>query len=283
MLADLVVTSEGIIKDARELEWPERLKELQQALTIASAEDRVMTVESRGCLPAPPKHSSQQLTRNSNLRNLNNLPSPYVFFPCRPSIDKGFGFVAAIAERLQAENIACVAVERPAPGGKCENRSLNEPIYWLPWLAQDELRVAIRNAACTVLPSITEGFGLAAAESISEGVVTLYHQVGGHHSLPALPHALPVPLTTRERTQLYRLWSELLATHSDSWEVWTRHEPSLRPLVDKWVEAIRSVALPTEARMRQKGNCPLAERPVEEQWGNRLRYRIEVGVNATAC
>ena len=36
--------------------------------------------------------------------------------------------------------------------------------------------VAMRNAACTVLPSITEGFGLAAAESISQGVATLYQR-----------------------------------------------------------------------------------------------------------
>src|SRR5262249_15246906 len=50
MMADLVVTSTGVLKDAQEFQWPDRLKELQQALTTALTEDRVLTVESTGCL-----------------------------------------------------------------------------------------------------------------------------------------------------------------------------------------------------------------------------------------
>ena len=60
MMADIVVTSTGILQDAQEFEWPDRLKELQKALTIASAEHRVLTVESMGCLPAVPKNSHEQ-------------------------------------------------------------------------------------------------------------------------------------------------------------------------------------------------------------------------------
>jgi glycosyltransferase involved in cell wall biosynthesis len=269
--ADIVVTSTGILKDTRELEWPDRLKELQQALKIASAEDRMLTVEAMGCLPGVPKNSPNRLTRSSNLENLKNVPSPYILFPGRPSVDKGLGIFAAIAERLRADNIACVAVEQPAPRAKWENPSRNAPIYWLPWLAQDELLVAMRNAACTVLPSITEGFGLAAAESISQGVTTLYHEVGGHHSLQAFPSALPVALTTSERTQLYNLWSELIGIHPNSWDVWTRHEVSLRPLVDKWVEAIRSVVYRADSGI---GNTPFPEPPMEERWGNKLCYFV---------
>jgi glycosyltransferase involved in cell wall biosynthesis len=272
MVADIVVTSTGILKDAREFEWPDRLKELQQALTIASVEDRVLTVEAMGCLPEVPKNSPN--IRSSNLESLKNVPSPYILFPGRPSVDKGLGIFAAIAERLRADNITCVAVERPTPRAKSENRSRNAPIYWLPWLTQDELFVTMRNAACTVLPSITEGFGLAAAESISQGVTTLYHEVGGHHSLHALPNALPVPLTTSERTQLYNLWSELIGIHPDSWNVWTRHEVSLRPLVEKWVEAIRSVVYRSDGEIERSH---FSEPPVEERWGNKLRDWIEVG------
>jgi hypothetical protein len=279
MVADLVVTSAGILKDAREFEWPDRLKELQKALMLASAEHRVLTVESMGCLPEVPKNSSSRPTRSSNLENLKHVPSPYVLFPCRPSVDKGFGIFAAVAERLRAAGIACVAVERPAQRTKSASRSRSAPLYWLPWLAQDELLVAMRKAACTVLPSITEGFGLAAAESISQGVVTLYHQVGGHHSLQAFPNALPVPLTTSERAHLYGLWSELIGIHPDSWAVWARHEISLRSLVDRWAEAIRSVVYFTGGtRGRETGH--FAERSVEEQWGHKLRRRIEVGANA---
>jgi glycosyltransferase involved in cell wall biosynthesis len=278
MMADIVVTSTGILKDARELEWPEPLKELQQALTIASAEQRVLTVESTGCLPQVPKDSQQKTIQRSNLENLKNIPSPYVLFPGRPTVDKGLGIFAAIAERLRPYNIACVAVQGPAQQAKPENPSRNAPIYWLPWLAQDELLVAMRNAACTVLPSITEGFGLAAAESISQGVATLYQQVGGHHGLETLPNALPVPLTTNERAQLYDLWSELIESH-DSWPIWNRYEISLRQLIDRWVEAIRSVVDRADVKMGGIERANFSERPVEEQWGNQLRRRIEVGGN----
>lgn len=278
MMADMVVTSAGILQDAQEFEWPDRLQKLQQALAIASTEHRVLTVESMGCLPEVPQNSRNEMIPSFNLENLKNLRSPYVFFPCRPSVDKGFGIFAAIAERLRADNIVCVAVQ-PPPQAKLENRSRNGLVYWLPWLAQHELRLVMQNAACTVLPSITEGFGLAAAESISQGVATLYQPVGGHHSLQALPNALPVHLTTSEREQLYGLWSELLGSHSDSWPVWTKYEISLRPLIDKWVEAIRAAVGGATGGAGRTENSIFPEQRLEEQWANRLRSRI-VGKSA---
>ena len=276
MLADIVVTSTGILKDAREFEWPDRLKELQKALINASAEHRVLTVESMGCLPVAASDSQNKMIPGSTLEQLENVTSPYVLFPARPSLDKGLGFFAAIAERLQADNIACVAVQRPTPSAKAANPSRNSPIYWLPWLTQDELLIATGNAACTVLPSITEGFGLAAAESISQGVATLYQQVGGHHGLETFPNAMPVSLTSSERAQLYSLWSELIEFH-DSWPVWKRYEISLRPLIDRWVEAIRSVVYRRNDVMREIESADFPEVPVEDRWANRLCRRIEVG------
>src|SRR5207245_4904136 len=112
-----------------------------EALTIASAGDRVLTVESMGCLPGVQKNSQNKLIPSSNLENLKNLPSPYVLFPCRPSVDKGLGIFAAIAERLRADNIACVAVQRPAQRAKSESPSRNGPIYWLPWCSLHELMI----------------------------------------------------------------------------------------------------------------------------------------------
>jgi len=274
MMADLVVTSTGILKDAGDFEWPDRLKKLQKALTTALAEDRVLTVESIGCLAEVP--ASSQIP---NPEALENVPSPYVLFPGRPTVDKGFGFFAAIAERLRAYNIACVAVRHPARQSTPVIESPN--IYWLPWLTQDELLVAMRNAVCTVLPSITEGFGLAAAESISHGVTTVYQPVGGHHVLRGLPNALPVSLTSGERAQLYALWSELIEMYPDFWPVWCRHENSLSPLIEKWVEAIRSVAASATSigseQPRSSGwvRSLFPEQPAEERWGNRLRGRID--------
>jgi glycosyltransferase involved in cell wall biosynthesis len=273
MMADAVVTSSGVLKDARELEWPDKLKELQRALITAAAEDRILTVESAGCLPGVSKDSE-----STNLESLKRLKSPYVLFPGRPTVDKGLGIFAAIAERLSADNIACVAVRPPSTRASLESQSRNVSIQWLPWLSQQELRVAMRNSACTVLPSITEGFGLAAAESINLGVPTLYHQVGGHHGLPARHNAAPVSLTTVERELLYRLWSELVATHPDSWSVWSRYELSFRPLVDKWVEAIRSVINDVDEVDISPGH--VAE---DERWGNKLCHLIETGLEVKSC
>jgi glycosyltransferase involved in cell wall biosynthesis len=274
MMADIVVTSSGVLQDAREFEWPDRLKELQKALVNASDKHRVLTVESTGCLPGIPNSQDKPIDE-ANLASLSTVPSPYVLFPSRPSVDKGFGIFAAIAERLRDENIACVAVHRPALQFRSGSPSRDASIYWLPWLAQNDLHVAMRKAACTVLPSITEGFGLAAAESISQGVPTLYQQVGGHHGLQSLPNALTVPLTTTERARLYTLWSELIDKDADPWSVWARYEVSLRPLIDKWVEAVRSVVRHEVGRIE---HAQFAKRPVAERWGNKLRHRIEVGV-----
>jgi len=102
--------------------------------------------------------------------------------------------------------------------------------------------------------------------------------VGGHHGLETFPNALPVPLTTYERVQLYGLWSELIESH-DSWPIWNRYEISLRPLIDRWVEAIRAVVDRKDVEMRESERVNFWERPVEEQWGNQLCRRIEVGTN----
>ncbi len=278
MTADIVVTSTGILKDAREFEWPDRLKELQSALITAAAEDRVLTVESIGCLPGAVSDPQSKVTEGSKLEQLKNLPSPYVLFAARPSLDKGLGFFAAIAERLHADHIACVAVQHPATSAKPANPARNAPIHWLPWLTQDELLIARRNAACTVLPSITEGFGLAAAESISQGVATLYQQVGGHHGLEKFPNALPVSLTGNERAQLYALWSDLIEFH-DSWPIWKRYEISLRPLIDRWVEAIRAVVYRPNGDLQGIENDDFPRVAVEDRWATRLCRRIEVGAN----
>jgi len=277
MMAEIVVTSKGILTDAQAFDWPDRLKELQHALLHASAEHRVLTVESGGCLPVIPQNSEKDFTLNSNLETLKDLTSPYVLFPCRPMVDKGVGIFAAIAERLKADDIACVAVRPPGQPISLPKSSQNGSVHWLPWLSQEDLLTAMRKAACTVLPSITEGFGLAAAESINAGVQTLYHEVGGHHGLRAHPHAQRVPLTTAEREQLYRLWSDLIGTHPDSWAVWTRHESSLRPLIDKWVDSIRSTISKANGATAEMRKPDLARAPqAEEQWARRLVHRIEM-------
>lgn len=275
-MADIVVTSMGILKDAREVEWPDGLRELQKALTTASSENRVLTVESMGCLPGVGKNAENKLYPSSNLENLKDISLPYVLFPSRPTITKGFGIFTTIAERLQADNIVCVAVGPPAPDARLKSPIQKGLVHWLPWLPQEELPVAMHNATCTVLPSITEGFGLTAAESITLGVPTLYHQVGGHHGLHERPNGLPITLTTGERANLYRLMSELSTTYS--WAVWTRHEKSLQSVIDKCIEAVRSMTYRGKVAFAPTDYSHLASQPIEaEQWGNKLLHRITMG------
>ncbi|HEY6805368.1 MAG TPA: glycosyltransferase [Pyrinomonadaceae bacterium] len=268
-VADIVVTSTGVLQDAQEFEWPAGLKELQNALMTASTDQRILTVEAVGCLSAMSNDAEATLSATPKLRNLKQ---PYVLFPCRPTVDKGMGIFAVIAERLRKDGTACVAVGPPNHGPAVNSRAQDSAIQWLPWLSQDELQIAMRNAVCTVLPSITEGFGLAAAESASLGVVTLYQQVGGHHGLQSFPNAVPVALTTSERARLYQLWTELVAVDPDSWSVWSKYEPSFRPLIERWVEAIRSV-MKSPASTFSAG-----PRGIAQQWGDRLRDGIEAGV-----
>jgi hypothetical protein len=159
-------------------------------------------------------------------------------------------------------------MRRPSWNTRLEEPYSGLPVRWLPWLAQDELLLAMRGAACTVLPSITEGFGLATAESVYEGITTLYQPVGGQHVLKFFPNARPVSLTTDDRARLYRVWADLSTNSIDRWTAWSRHEQSLRPLVEKWVQAIRATVLEGVQPSEPHKRCP--EPAAQYRWANRL-------------
>jgi glycosyltransferase involved in cell wall biosynthesis len=271
--ADLVVTSSGILRDAQEFEWPVRLQPLQNALRRADDDRRVLTVESMGCLPECQQASFDKLDRTSTIGAGNQIRSPYILFPGRPSVDKGLPLFAAMAEQLHSDKITCVAVKWPRGARDIDDGLRAAPIVWLPWLCRGDLFAVMRRAACVVLPSITEGYGLATAESIQLGAPTLYQEVGGHHSLLGFPSAIPVPITIAERALLYSLWSDLLMDHPDSWSVWHRHESSLKPVVDKWVDAVRRTV--NGGGVGTMGPEHVKRQRVEDRWGNRLRNRIE--------
>jgi hypothetical protein len=267
--ADIVVTSAGVMKDASEFEWPTGMRELQEALLLADTNRRLLTVESTGCLP---ESSEAVRTPLSSLRGMAELTgSSYVLFPARPSVDKGLALFAAIAEGLRKDHIDCVAMRRPSWTTRLEEPFSRLPLKWLPWLAQDELLQAMRGAACIVMPSITEGFGLATAESVFQGITTLYQPVGGQHALQVFPNARAVSLTTEDRAKLYQVWVDLSTNSTDRWRTWHRHEQSLRPLIERWVQAIRATVLGGEQTREPHEHCP--EPAAEYRWGNRfLRF-----------
>jgi glycosyltransferase involved in cell wall biosynthesis len=273
-VADLAVTSSGILRDAREFEWPVRLRALQNALLRADDERRLLTVESMGCLPPAKEVSAVDAGRTSCVVAGTAIPTPYVFFPGRPMVDKGLPIFSAIAERLRDDKITCAAVKRPRGATNLDDVRA-APIVWLPWLSRDDLFAVMRGASCVVLPSITEGFGLAAAESIRLGVPTLFQDVGGHRGLRGFPSATPIPLSAAERALLYDLWADLLIDHPDSWPVWRRHESALGPLIDAWADAVKRTV------RRSVVSNIVSEQGISarssERWGNRLRDRIENG------
>jgi glycosyltransferase involved in cell wall biosynthesis len=269
--ADIVVTSAGVMKDAREFEWPTGMRELQQALLLAETDGRLLTVESIGCLPERSKVPPAPVTSSPSLVELDG--TPYVLFPARPSVDKGLALFAAIAEGLRSDHIDCVAIRRPSWNTRLEEPYSGLPLRWLPWLAQDELLLAMRGAACTVLPSITEGFGLATAESVYHGITTLYQPIGGQHVLKFFPNARPVSLTTDDRARLYRVWVDLSTNSTDRWTAWSRHEQSLRPLIEEWVQTIRATVLEGQQPLEPHERCP--EPAAEHRWGDRLMRCLE--------
>jgi len=264
--ADIVVTSAGVMKDASEFDWPTGMRELQQALLLAGSDGRLLTVESTGCLPEWAKAPLTPLTSPPRLAELDG--TSYVLFPARPSVDKGLALLAAIAEGLRNDHIDCVAIKRPFWNSRLEEPYSSLPLRWLPWLSQDELVQAMRGAACTVLPSVTEGFGLATAESANQGITTLYQPVGGQHTLQVFPHARAISLTTNDRARLYRVWVDLSTNLTDRWSAWSRHEQSLRPLVERWVQALRATVLGGEQPSEPHESC--SEPAAEHRWGNRL-------------
>lgn len=270
--ADVVATSSGLLEDAREIEWPSPLGSLQRALVDAEADQRILTVESTGCLP------EAREARQENEKTVVLPDPPFVLFPGRPSVDKGFPLFLEVAERVRDAGVACVAVCPPASRGRPTERFRDSPIHWLSWLAQRDLRAAMSRAACVVLPSLTEGYGLAAAEALQLGATTLFHDVGGHRALGGLTHAMPVPLRRGERTRLYRLWCDLLLDHPDSWAAWERHRQALASLIDRWVDAVlagvhRSASTPTPAAGPASVDS-LRGSLGEQTWGSRLLDRV---------
>jgi glycosyltransferase involved in cell wall biosynthesis len=227
-----VIISNGVLDDALQIEWPKRLAEVQVAIQKANIEKRIMVVESTGCMPM----FKNTYDCKSILTKYNCLEKPYVLFPSRPSMSKGFSFFVHIAKKLSHLKVDFISVGEP-------NEFLSkrgDNIRWVPWLSQEELSVLMRGALCVTLPSITEQYGLAAVESICSGSNTIYHNIGGLRALNSYDNAVPISLSYLDLFNLYSFWGDILDLTGNLWPVWDKYEPRFSRLLEQWTQVIES-------------------------------------------
>jgi glycosyltransferase involved in cell wall biosynthesis len=242
MAADIVVTSGGILSDAKMIEWPERLCHVQQALIAASETSRLMLVESTGCIPEIHTES----VRSVIVPEVSSDQRPYVLFAGRPVVSKGIGFYQAIAARMSDCGMDFVAVGNPSD----EIRASCRNIRWIPWLPQAELYEVMSRAAAVLHPSVTEGYGLSAVESCQLNGNVYCHDVGGLQELTGRGLAASIDINPFEREALYALWSELLSGEkSEYWNIWQTNVQTFGRLIDQWVEKLHNI--PARPRMRK--------------------------------
>lgn len=252
-IADLVVTSGGVLADARELDWPRRMQATRVALVAGAAHGCVLTVEADGCLP------KSMVTPDGIAAE-----RPRVVFAARPGVHKGAGVFIEIAAALAGEDVEFIGLGDPAAAGLDPRTPGVSRIRWLDWQTPQSLWSLVCSARCIVMPSITEGFGLAAAEVDALGVPSIYSDIGGLRSRPTSARATAIGLTPREREDLYRLWGDSIGTDTaGSWAAWARARRRFDSLIERWIEQVRH----TVAAAQPNTEAPA---PISTNWGPRL-------------
>ncbi len=236
-VSDFVVMSSGVLNDALVLEWPSRLSDVQHAIKGAQTVGKIITAESIGCLPI----DSTQTVLNNQL--VVSKPDgeiiPYILFPSRPSLFKGFSFFAYFAKTLSHLNVEFISLGKP----DSLLLSKSENIQWLPWLQEGELLALMKSAACVVVPSITEQYGLSAVEATYSGSSIIYHDVGGLRALAPYSNAMPVSLTTNDLNNLYDFWNDLLGSTGNLWPIWDERKSQFLDLLNRWTSIIEHAIL----------------------------------------
>ena len=188
-----------------------------------------------------------------------------MLFASRPGVHKGAGIFVAIADALANLDIEFIGLGDPIAAGIDPRAN----IRWLDWQTPTECWSLMRSSSCVVIPSLTEGFGLAAAEADALGVPIIYSEIAGLRSLPTSRRATPIRLMKSDRIDFYGLWGDLIGTDtSTAWATWSSARPRFAPLINRWTEQVRHVVLESPARLRAQ---PLSSTPT---WGRRLRFAL---------
>ena len=101
---------------------------------------------------------------------------PYVFYVGNLRAHKNLDTVLRAMVGLRGVQLRAVLPEREIPSlrTRCLELGIDDQVVALHGLDDDELAAHYRGAACTVFPSLSEGFGLPPLESIMCGTPVLY-------------------------------------------------------------------------------------------------------------
>lgn len=229
--SDLLVTSSGIIQDALQFQWPKELNDLQTSILNKHTEGNVITVESGGCMP----NYSEIFSPYSVATKYGLVPKKFILFPSRPTFSKGIAIFNEIAKRMNSCPIVFAATGIPT----YEVKQKCSFLHWLPWMINIDLFKLMSEALAVVHPSLTEGYGLSAMESIIFADMTICHDVGGLRFLKGNNAASTIELTEPEKYTLYELWARVLNFPPEIyWNHWLCSKEMLNILLSKWVTII---------------------------------------------
>jgi glycosyltransferase involved in cell wall biosynthesis len=258
--ADLCVTSPGVLDDADAFEWPTRMQAMQRELLRAKARGAVLCV-------SPEQNLDRQLSPDPPSATRDR---PQVLFPARANVNKGVAVFIEIAARLSDLDVDFVVTGEPDPTLDMARPGVSR-IRWIGWRSQAELFSLIGAAHCVVIPSLSEGFGVGAAEAVQLGARVLHHDIGGLRSLPRGPRCTALSLSTSERATLYEIWASFFERESTThWQLWDHARPRLSSLLDRWVERV-------EAALREEPcSSSVIEPPAHgnTSWGHALAQRL---------
>lgn len=222
--SDLIITSSGIIEEVKNFSWPNFLKDIQLSILEGIKNEKIITVESLGCLP-------KKIKINKNIKQKNK--KEFFLFPSRPTFSKGIGFFGEISNKFndKYDFFSIGPIEE-------EIKTLYPKIKEIDWLKQEDLFILMNSAKAVLIPSITEGYGLSAAESSLVAKKTIYHSIGGQTILDFSKNCSPITLTTKQKKMLYLFWSKLLENKESPIKTWKKFKKMFSDIIFLWEESI---------------------------------------------
>ena len=124
-------------------------------------------------------------TRSALQRDVSHTSNPLVVAWGRIQYEKGFHVLArAIGElRHRVPGIRCVIAGRgsylPELQTHIDMEGVGDIVQLAGFVSDDELRALLEEAACVVIPSLYEPFGIVALEGMAAGAPTIVARTGG--------------------------------------------------------------------------------------------------------
>lgn len=261
--ADWVAVSSGVLEDAVQLEWPQRLKQIKYALLEKKSQGRLLLPTAQGCVDFTA--SEQGALKIKQVQN-----TTHVLFSGRVSFLKGLGFLQKLANTLAIEGIRIRIT-----GQKPKNFDEFENIDWLGWLDKKNLFREYKRAICLISPSLTEGFGLSVAEALYIGCTVISFPVGGLRDLKGYINLNFVQLTIGERELLYLLWYEMLDSLPNAHIIWKKNQHKLQTIQDKFSELVLSTIAEYKYRNKNFSNLRYTANN-NGSWGDEIHRLLSI-------